>query len=140
MLTELRNFKTPLFIGFEDILNFIDNLENQVNSYPPYNLVKTGDNTWVIEVAVAGYSEKDISVVYENGKLLVQSDGINSKEENRVFLHKGISSKKFKLFWRLSEYVEVEDCKLQNGILTIHLKKNIPEHLKPKTIEIKRIN
>lgn len=140
MLTELKYLKNPFLIGFDDIFNILDNIDNNP-TYPPYNIIKTGDNNWHIEIAVAGYTENDINVTYENGKLIVESESLNKKdkEEQKIYLYKGISGKKFKLVWRLAEYVEVKDVVLKNGILTINLERNIPEYLRPKQIKIQKI-
>tara|TARA_B100000965_G_C19478706_1_gene707515 strand:+ start:605 stop:961 length:357 start_codon:yes stop_codon:yes gene_type:complete len=114
---------------------------NQTN-YPPYNIVKTGKNKYDIEVALAGFSKKDIKVEVESGKLTIESvtkdksDNIKSDEDNDI-LHKGISKRSFKRVWTISEDVKVSGAELKDGLLKVSMEKIVPEKDKLRTISIK---
>ena len=114
---------------------------NAVAGYPPFNLKKTDDNVYVIEMAVAGFGKQDIELTLEENKLKIAGhttvetltdDGINAQ-----FLHKGISDRPFTRTFTLADNVVVNNAKMVNGMLKIWLEHIIPEDKKPKTIEIK---
>jgi molecular chaperone IbpA len=110
----------------------------QVN-YPPYNIVKTGENTYDIELALAGFSKNDIDVEYENNVLTVKSikKAENVQEGNNGMLHQGISKRLFSKSFTVSDDVEVKGAELKDGLLKISLERIIPESKKPRTIKIK---
>lgn len=107
----------------------------KLDTYPPYNLVKNGDDKYVIEISVAGFSIDDIDITVDNQKLVVSGDNKNSTNEV-TYIHKGIASRGFTRQFYLAEYVEVVSATIINGILTINLEKVIPEDKKPKKIKI----
>lgn len=133
----------PLSVGFDDIFNhfesmFDGNLSNI--TYPPYNIVKVGNNQYNIEVALAGFNKKDINVTMENGILTIES--VKDKQEQEVkdnegVLFRGISKRYFKRDFTVADDVEVKGAELKDGLLTISLEKIVPESKKAKTITIK---
>ena len=130
---------TPLFrhsIGFdhlEDIFDSMVRLNSYSENYPPYNIKSNGKNQYSIELAVAGFDEKDLSIDLDNGQLTVVG---NKENTNGNFMHQGIATRSFKRTFQLAEYVEVIGAGLINGLLTIALEKKLPEELLPKNIEI----
>ena len=122
-------------IGLDSMINRIEKLNNQESGYPPHNLIKYEEDSFAIEVAVAGFNEEDISVEQDGNVLTISSDEIKPDADIQ-FVHKGIATRKFKKQFTLGEYIEVVDVTLINGILSIQLEKNIPEEKKPKTFKI----
>ena len=126
------------FVGFDRIWNELANaLTNSVdtsNVFPRHNVVKVSDDSFLVELALAGYDHDDLSVELEDGVLVVSGEKQDSDVE---YLHKGISTKKFKRTFRLNENVEVKDAKFVNGLLTVNLSLVIPEEKPPLQIEIK---
>lgn len=125
---------------FDRILNQIDNAGQAQNNYPPYNSIQTGEHTYKIEVAVAGFNEGEISVEVRDGDLIVTGEKLEEEavETNEFYhvVHKGISARKFFRSWQMGEYVEVVDASVVNGILTVNLERKLPESAKPKSIAI----
>ena len=135
----------PVTVGFDTIFDrfesmFDDNFfANQTHqNYPPYNIMKTGDYTYNIEIALAGFSKKDIDVSYEDGVITVKSiqEAKQDGDQSGV-LHKGISKRMFTKSFSIADDVEVKGAELKDGLLTISLERIIPESKKPRTIEIK---
>lgn len=127
------------FVGFEDQFNRIakmhDDLTKNIPNYPPYNIKKTGENTYAIEIAVAGFGKQDVEIELADGKLIVRGAASDSSEEN--FLFKGIANRAFTRSFALDDQIEVQDAEMINGLLRIFLERIIPEHKKPKKIEVK---
>jgi molecular chaperone IbpA len=135
---------SPLFrstVGFDRLFNMLDTLaqpEGNAPSYPPYNIERTGENAYRITMAVAGFSEEDLSIEARSNVLTVA--GAKSEEtetEEREFLHRGIASRAFERRFQLADYVEVKAAELKNGLLHIDLEREIPEAMKPRKIDIK---
>ena len=124
-------------IGFEDFFDKFGKLYNTTTSlYPPYNIKKTGENTYVIELAVAGFTKQNIELTLENDILTVKGE-ISSDEENTDnIIFKGIADRAFVRKFTLADTVEVKNADLLNGMLKIWLERIIPEHKKPRNIEI----
>ena len=135
----------PFTVGFDDMFEHFDNMSNHLpqltaNNYPPYNIVKTGSLTYNIEVALAGYGKKDISVDFEDNMLKIQS--VKSKEEKEVedndgVLHQGIAKRNFTKSFTIADDVEVKGAELKDGLLKVSLEKIVPDHKKARTINIK---
>lgn len=127
---------TRFAVGFEDLFREMDklNLNASNTAYPPYNIVTVDENKFQIEVAVAGFAEKDLDITLENGVLTIA--GNKEEEEAREFVHKGIAMRNFTRTFRLATHIEVEGADLKNGLLVVTLKRHIPEELKPKKIAI----
>ena len=107
------------------------------NNYPPYNVIKVGENLLILEFALAGFDKSEVSITVENNQLKVTGQRSEVEEDESVtFLHKGIATRKFSTVFNLPEYMEVESALFSNGILELTLEKHIPEEKKPKTIEI----
>lgn len=107
-------------------------------SYPPYNIIKEDDENFVIEFAVAGFEKDNFSVEVLGGNLMVHGASSITKEGEKEpeYLHKGISSKSFSLKFKLTDHVEVQSAKYDNGMLRVKLKRNIPEVEKPRQLMI----
>ena len=132
----------PLSVGFDDVFNHFESMFDydmvNVSNYPPYNIVKTGDNKFDIEVALAGFNKKDINVTSENGMLTIESKQEDkSKDKDGEVLHKGISKRYFKKSFTIADDVEVKGAELKDGLLKVSMEKIIPESKKLKTISIK---
>jgi molecular chaperone IbpA len=129
-----------LYVGFDDQFNKMakihDDLTKSIPNYPPYNIRKTGDNTYVIEVAVAGFAKQDIEIELDNGKMIIKGNVQNAEEEEN-FLFKGIANRAFTRAFTLEDQIEVKDAEIFNGMLKVFLERIIPEHKKPKKIEVK---
>ena len=123
-------------VGFDELFKEMDklSLNGSNTAYPPYNIVSVDDNKFQIEVAVAGFAEKDLDITLENGVLTIA--GNKEEEDEREFVHKGIAMRNFTRTFRLATHIEVEGAKLENGLLVVTLKRHIPEELKPKKIAI----
>ena len=130
-------------IGFNSLFDRItENIDASAQSYPPYNLIRQNDENYLIEMAASGFQKPDINITLENGTLTISGTTIKKvdgeDEANGVeYLHRGLAGRNFERTFNLAEHVEVKNAELKNGILTIHLIKNIPEAMKPKTIQIK---
>jgi molecular chaperone IbpA len=147
MKTNLSIFNQlrPITIGFDNIFDHFERvLDGDVMNiptvnYPPYNIVRTGENTYDIELALAGFSKDDINVEYENNVLTVQSikREETEKEINDAILHRGISKRMFTKSFTVADDVEVNGAELKDGLLRVSLERIIPESKKPRTIEIR---
>lgn len=128
------------FVGFDDQFNRIakmhDDLTKNIPNYPPYNIKKTSDNTYVIEMAIAGFARQDIEIELIDGKMIIKGN-VASDEKEDAFLWKGIATRNFQRVFALEDQVEVKDAELLNGMLKVFLERIIPEHKKPKKIEVK---
>jgi len=132
----------PLSVGFDDVFDHFESMFDydmvNVSNYPPYNIVKTGDNKFDIEVALAGFNKKDINVTSENGMLTIESKQEDkSKDKDGEVLHKGISKRYFKKSFTIADDVEIKGAELKDGMLKVSMEKIVPEAKKLKTIEIK---
>ena len=136
----------PFTVGFDDMFDHFDHMVDHLphmtaaNSYPPYDIVKTGSLTYDIQVALAGYSKKDISVNFEDNILKIES--VKSKQEKEVednngVLHKGIAKRSFSKGFTIADDVEVKGAELKDGLLKVSLEKIVPDHKKARTITIK---
>jgi len=135
---------TPLYkstVGFDHLASILEQLATAEtdNGYPPYNIERVDENNYRITMAVAGFSENDLDIEVKEGMLRVAGNKTAEKEqenEETVFLHRGIASRNFERRFRLAEYVEVSGAKLENGLLHIDLRRELPDAMKPRKIEI----
>jgi molecular chaperone IbpA len=137
-MAEILDNVRPFTVGFDRMFNNLETVSEVASNYPPYNIVKTSDEEFVIEIAAAGFTkdEFNIHVVPEGNKLVVQ--GVQDRgEDKRDFYHKGIASRNFTRTFALSEDVEVLDADFENGMLYISLERIIPDEKKPKEIKVK---
>jgi molecular chaperone IbpA len=137
----MRRFDfSPLYrqtIGFEHLANLIEQLSSAEgdNGFPPYNIERLGENEYRITMAVAGFSENDLNLEVKEGTLSVRGEK-PADVQDKEFLHRGIAGRSFERRFRLAEYVEVSGAALENGLLHVDLKREIPEAMKPRTIKI----
>jgi molecular chaperone IbpA len=133
--TDLLN--DPLYIGFDSIFNKLHHTTKSPPNYPPYNLIKTGECSYLIELAVAGFDEDDFDVELYNGVLTISAT-IDSGQQDVEYLHRGIAARSFERKFTLADTVEVERVSLHQGMLNILLQNVIPEAKKPKKIPVGR--
>lgn len=106
-------------------------------TYPPFNLKKTDENKYVIEMAVAGFGKQDIEIVLEDNKLLIKGNSAGNLKDANQYLHMGIANRAFTRQFTLADNVEIDNAEMINGMLRIWLEHIIPEDKKPRKIEIK---
>jgi molecular chaperone IbpA len=133
---------SPLFrstIGFDRLTRMLDAAaggDDNLNNYPPYNIEKTGEDTYRITLAVAGFAEADIDVELKEGVLTISGKRADSDGE-LTYLHQGIAERAFQRRFQLEEHVEAAGAALANGLLQIDLVRRLPEAMKPRRIDIK---
>ncbi len=132
---------SPMFrqsVGFDRFNDLFDNVETQRKpAFPPYDIVKSGENDYQIVMAVAGYDDKEIDITIENDQLKVSGKHEEtSAEEQPDYLHRGIAKRAFEQSYRLADNMKVKAADLNNGLLTINLQREVPEEQKPQTIKI----
>jgi molecular chaperone IbpA len=130
---------SPLYrtsVGFDRLANLLATAKRaeQGNSYPPYNIRTTGENLYQITMAIAGFSESDIEISYEQNTLSVV--GNRDSEETDDFLYRGIANRAFQRKFNLADHVQVTGAELEHGLLHIFLERELPEAMKPKSIKI----
>lgn len=138
----MRNFDlSPLMrssVGFDHLSRLVDSaLSNDgAAAYPPYNIEKLSEDDYQITMAVAGFAPEELNVVVQEGTLLIAGRALDEKGE-RSFLHRGIAKRAFERRFELAETIKVGDAHFENGLLQIDLRRVIPEHKKPRSIEIR---
>ena len=130
---------SPLFrssIGFDQMLNALETASRvePFNNWPPYDIVKAGEDDYRIAMAVAGFAQNDLTVTQEQNLLIVS--GQRPEDDNARYLHRGIANQTFQRRFELADHVRVVGAKLRNGLLVIDLKRELPEAMKPRRIEI----
>jgi len=131
---------SPLYrstIGFDRVLNLLDQATRvePLTNWPPYNIEKTGEDQYRVTMAVAGFSPDEIELVQKENTLFVSGQK-HPEPEGAEVLHRGIATRAFKQSFNLADHVKVTAASLDNGLLTVELKREIPEALKPRRIEI----
>jgi molecular chaperone IbpA len=132
---------TPLYrstIGFDRLGSQLDTLsafESNAPSYPPYNIERVAEDTYRISMAIAGFGEDDLDIEVKENTLSIRGNK-RVEQENVKFLHRGIASRSFERRFQLADYVVVKGASLENGLLHVELKRELPEAMKPRTIEI----
>jgi len=133
---------TPLYrssIGFDRLGSLLDTAlrgEQSSAGYPPYDIEVTGENRYGITLAVAGFERDELDIQVEKGVLTVRGKKAAEGKEEHKYLYQGIATRAFERKFNLADYIEVTDAKLNNGLLTISLVKEIPEAMKPRSIAI----
>ncbi len=134
---------SPLYkmsVGFDRMAEQFFNDPSFVNNgsgYPPYNISKNSDDIYEITLAVAGFKKGDIDISLEDGTLKIEgTSGVLDSDKEIEYLHKGIAERNFIRTFKLAEFVEVKDAKLEDGILRVTLFRNVPDALKPQKIKI----
>src|SRR6266404_4816241 len=140
--TPMRTYDlTPFYrstVGFDRFFNLLDQVTSDGSpGYPPYNIERTGENEYRVTVAVAGFSEAELSVVAKENTLTIRGDK-NAKEEGKRgdVLYQGIAARAFERVFQLADFVQVKGAKLENGLLHVDLVREIPEAKKPRQIPI----
>jgi len=127
------------FVGFDEQFNrmakFHDDFTKNIPNYPPYNIKKTDENKYVIEMAVAGFAKHEIEVEFDQDKLIVKGNASEDKEA-KEWLYQGIAARNFTRTFALNDQVEINGAELINGMLKIALERIIPDSRKPKKIDI----
>jgi len=141
-MTQLRTINTAdlanlsrALVGFD---RYFNNHLGNTSNYPPHNIVKYSDDTYAIEVAVAGFAKEEVTVQVDQDQLTIK--GVKNRPNVDVgieYLHRGLAARDFEQTFTLAEYMEVVGAKVQDGMLQIDLKRVVPEALKPRQIEIK---
>jgi len=138
----LRSFDIPSIhkfaVGFDGVFDEILRLSNQQKdtNYPPYNIVKHNDNKFVIELAVAGFRDGDITVTVDKNLLTIEGAQAVDLNNNVEYMHRGISARNFVRTFTLADHVEVVNATVTNGIMGVTLERKVPEELQPKKIAI----
>lgn len=133
---------SPLYrstVGFDRLFSMLDTLgqPDTGTTYPPYNIEKTGENAYRISVAVAGFSEEEISIEAHRNVLTIKGERKDEAgEDGKEVLYRGIAARAFERRFQLADHVDVAGAALKNGLLFVDLKRNIPEELKPRRIAI----
>lgn len=138
----MRTFDlAPLYratVGFDQIADIMDRVltdTSNATSYPPYNIEKTSDDAWRISIAVAGFTEEELSVEVRESALIVSAKK-GKEDEGRTYLHRGIANRAFERRFTLADHVRVTGASHVNGMLNVDLVREVPEALKPRRIEI----
>ena len=129
----------PLYrstVGFDHLADLFDAaMSNDASGFPPYNIEATGENSYRITMALAGFRETEVSVVQQGNELVVSGDA-RKDTENRQYLYRGIAGRSFERRFQLAEHVKVAEAQMENGLLQIGLVREVPEALRPRKIEI----
>ena len=137
---------SPLYrstVGFDRLFTMLDSLgqpDQAAQSYPPYNIERTGENTYRITMAVAGFDESELSIEAREHALTVKGEKQDEATEDSQYLYRGIAKRAFERRFQLADHVEVRAASLKNGLLHIDLLREIPEAAKPRRIEISAVN
>jgi molecular chaperone IbpA len=129
----------PLYrstVGFDRLFQLLDGgVEGEASTYPPYNIERTADNTYRITMAVAGFAQDEIDIQVKEQSLTVKGEK-KADDKDRHFLHRGIATRAFERRFQLADHVEVTGADLQDGMLHVDLVRNVPERLKPRSVQI----
>lgn len=132
----------PLYrstVGFDRLASILDNVmasDSGTQTYPPYNIEKTGEDAYRITLAVAGFAENELNIEAKEGQLVVTGKKAEDEGEDRTYLHRGIATRAFERRFQLADHVRAEGAVTENGLLHIDLLREVPEALKPRKIEI----
>jgi|TARA_B100001093_G_scaffold102745_1_gene94935 molecular chaperone IbpA len=127
-------FPRSSFVGFDHLFNEMEHtVRHAADHYPPHNIIRASEHEYLIELAVAGFSKDELSIEVKDRTLMITGEHVS---KGRDFIHRGISTKKFKRTFRLSEHVQVNGADIQDGILAVELKYEIPEEMRPRKINI----
>jgi molecular chaperone IbpA len=138
----MRTFDlAPLYrstVGFDRLFSMLDGagVDSSAPSYPPYNIERTGENAYRISIAVAGFSDNDLTIESKENTLTIRGDKQEKTEQKGEVLYQGIAARAFERRFQLADYVQVTGAKLENGLLHVDLVREIPEAKKPRQIPI----
>jgi molecular chaperone IbpA len=142
-MTQLTRFDinalNRALLGFDSMFSDIEHrFANQLkDNYPPYNIVKHDDSSYEIEIAVTGFAKDEVTVEIDQNQLIVKGIRNKSDDVTAEFLHRGLAFRDFTRSWTLAEHMEVGDGTIKNGVLTIGLKRIVPDALKPRVLKLK---
>jgi molecular chaperone IbpA len=124
-------------IGFENLNRLVDFTRGETDSYPPYNIEKTGDGSYQIQMALAGFTREEIDVTVQDNMLIIIGRASEAPDgEKREYLHRGIAKRAFERRFQLADTIKVTGAGYENGLLNVELVREIPEHKKPRRIAI----
>ncbi|MDH3473813.1 MAG: Hsp20 family protein [Rhodospirillales bacterium] len=130
-------------VGFDRMMNLLDSatrIDEGALSYPPYNIEKTGADTYRITMAVAGFGEDELDVTVKENSLVIKAAKAKSEEtEESKFLYRGIATRSFERRFDLADHIQVTGAKLENGLLAVELTREVPEALKPRSVKIETL-
>jgi len=142
----LRSFDIPALtkfgIGFDNMFDDLMrvNAQQSNNNYPPYDIVQINDDEYMISLAVAGFGHDNLNITKDKKTLVIEGkhsrETVDNEDSTTKYLHKGISERSFRREFQLADHVEISNAHLELGILNVHLKREVPEEAKPKTIAI----
>ena len=142
----MRSFDfTPLYratVGFDRMMNLLDTasrVDEGALSYPPYNIEKTGEDSYRIAMAVAGFSEDDLDITVKEQSLVIAGKKKQAESEDATYLHRGIATRAFERRFDLADHIRVIGAALENGLLFVDLVREVPEAMKPRSIAIRSI-
>ena len=137
----------PVTVGFDNVFDHFERMMDDgwhtlptASNFPPYNIVKTGNNTYDVELAVAGFGKDDIEVQYEDNILTVKSkksDKTEQKDEDGNMIHRGISKRFFSKSFTIADDMEIKGAELKDGLLKVSMERIVPEGKKARSIEVK---
>lgn len=143
---DMRGFDySPLYrasVGFDRLMKQLDaasRVDDSALSYPPYNIEKTGDDAYRITMAVAGFGEDDLTVTVQENALSVVGKKEDAEQNGSSYLHRGIASRAFERRFDLADHIKVVAARLDNGLLSIDLVREVPEAMKPRTIKVESL-
>jgi molecular chaperone IbpA len=133
------NALNKALLGFDSLFdNFEHRFANQINqNYPPYNVLKHDEDSYEIEIAVTGFEKDEVTVEIDQNQLIVKGQRKEVDLKEPTYLHRSLATRDFTRSWTLAEHMEVGEGKIKNGVLTIELKRVVPESLKPRVLKLK---
>lgn len=127
-------------VGFDRFNDLFESMlsegEDRAEAYPPYNIIKTDEDSYRISLAVAGFSDRDLDITAQDDRLTIAGRIENKDEESVEYLHRGIATRAFERTFRLADHIKVENAALKDGLLTVDLMREVPEEKKPRMIPI----
>jgi len=143
-MNQLARFDTTALnralIGFDRLFNDVERgfVNSVQNNYPPYNILKTSDDNYTLEIAVTGFKKEEITVELNQGQLVISGTHQNETNDHTVeYLHRGLAARDFERRFTLADHMEVGDAEVADGLLRVYIKRIVPEALKPRVIAIK---
>jgi molecular chaperone IbpA len=142
-MTQVVRFDTAALnralLGFDNLFdNFEVRFANQINNnYPPFNVLKRGENLYEIQIAITGFNPEEVSVVVDQNQLVVRGESQDEEDLGLNYLHRGLASRDFTRSFTLADHMEVGEGRIKNGVLIIEITRVIPEYLKPRAVNIK---
>jgi molecular chaperone IbpA len=128
------------FIGLDTMFNDVEHrLANQIQTnYPPYNVIKHDEDNYEVQLAVAGFRQDEVDITVENTQLMIKGTKFE-EADTKEYLYRGLAARDFERHFTLGQYLEVNGAEIKDGLLIVKLKRNVPEAMKPRKIEIKAL-